>query len=139
MKPGSRITRAAAPSLSIAMLGMLAPPIAPALSASDGVAAHVVITNSFRFEPSQVTIHAGEAIEWTNQSHFKHTVTDDPKMAGQPVDAALPAEAQAFTSDEIPAGGSYRRKLTVPGAYRYFCMPHEGIGMLGKILVLPGD
>ena len=110
---------------------------APAQSAKTG--ATVAITDNFRFDPDTVTIHAGEAVEWKNQSHFRHTVTDDPKMAGQAGDAGLPSGAEAFSSQEIPPGGSYRRTLSVPGTYRYFCMPHEGIGMLGKIIVLPAS
>jgi plastocyanin len=139
MKRDSKFRLAAAAGLSLAVLGIggLASPPAPADSGKTG--AIVAITDSFRFDPNTVTIHAGEAVEWKNQSHFRHTVTDDPKMAGQPGDAALPTGAEAFSSQEIPPGGSYRRTLRVPGIYRYFCMPHEGIGMLGKIVVLPAS
>lgn len=139
MKHVSNLRLSAAAGLSFAVLGIvgLASQFAPADSSKIG--AVVAITDSFRFDPDTVTIHAGEAVVWKNQSHFRHTVTDDPKMAGQPGDAALPPGAEAFSSQEIPPGGSYRRALSVPGTYRYFCMPHEGIGMLGKIVVLPSD
>ena len=137
MKPHSHLRLASATALFVAIVGIfgLTSETAPAQSGKTG--ATVAITDSFRFDPDTVTIHAGEAVEWKNRSHFRHTVTDDPKMAGQAEDAALPAGAEAFSSQEIPPGGSYRRMLSVPGTYRYFCMPHEGIGMLGKIIVLP--
>jgi plastocyanin len=37
------------------------------------VMAAVRLTDSFTFEPKMVTIHAGEAIEWRNDSPFVHT------------------------------------------------------------------
>jgi plastocyanin len=139
MQRHSNLRLAAAVGLSLAVLGILGLTSSKAPAESGKTSAIVAITDSFRFDPDTVTIHAGEAVEWKNQSHFRHTVTDDPKMAGQAGDAALPAGAEAFSSQEIPPGGSYRRMLSVPGTYRYFCMPHEGIGMLGKIIVLPAN
>ena len=93
----------------------------------------ILMTDAFRFEPDEVTIHAGEAVEWRNVSPFDHVVTDDRTLG----DAAIPAGAQAFSSDAIAAGDSYRRVFSIPGEYRYFCVPHEGIGMVGRITVLP--
>ena len=110
---------------------------APADSKASDVATAVMMTDDFRFEPAAVTIRAGEAVEWRNASHFIHTATDDPKFAGQPGDAMLPPGAQAFNSGELHPGNSYRHVLMVPGIYRYFCVPHEGVGMLGRITVLP--
>jgi len=131
--------RLLAAGLSLAALGIVSLTSSKAPAESAKASAVVAITDSFRFDPDTVTIHAGETVEWRNQSHFRHTVTDDPRMAAQPNDAALPAGAEAFSSQQIPPGGSYRHTLSVPGTYRYFCMPHEGIGMLGKIVVLPAD
>lgn len=104
---------------------------APPAAAETG--AVITLNDAFRFAPSSVTIRAGEAAEWRNASHFPHIVTDDPKLGG----AAIPAGAETFSSGEIPPGGSFRRVLSVPGHYRYFCIPHEGIGMVGDITVLP--
>jgi len=139
MRPHANLRLAAAAVLPLAVLGILGLTSARAPAESGKTGAIVAITDSFRFDPDTVTIHAGETVEWVNRSHFRHTVTDDPKMAGQAEDAALPAGAEAFSSQEIPPAGSYRRTLSVPGTYRYFCMPHEGIGMLGKIIVLPAN
>jgi plastocyanin len=99
----------------------------------------VTITDEFRFRPDEVTVHAGDIVEWHNGSYFAHIITDDPKLAGDQRDASLPSGAAAFSSGEIAPGGTFRIKLAAAGTYRYFCMPHEGIGMLGKIVVLPRD
>ncbi|HYM02530.1 MAG TPA: plastocyanin/azurin family copper-binding protein [Stellaceae bacterium] len=108
-----------------------------AVAAAGDAGAMVTITDNFRFDPAAVTIRAGEAVLFHNASPFVHTVTDDPKLAGQPADAVLPAGAEVFSSGNLEPGADYRRVLTVPGTYKFFCVPHEGIGMLGEITVLP--
>jgi len=47
----------------------------------------------------------------------------------------LPKGATAFDSGFIPPGGDYSYTFTVPGTYRYFCLPHEKAGMFGMIVV----
>lgn len=123
----------------MALLAAAAGCAAPVGPEATHLGATVTMTDDFRFEPAAVTIRAGEAVEWRNASHFIHTATDDPKVAGQPGDAALPTGAEAFNSGEIHPSTSYRRVLMVPGSYRYFCIPHEGVGMLGRITVLPAQ
>lgn len=118
--------------LSFLCAASIAAIVAASPAAAEQVGAAVMMTDAFRFEPPAVTIHAGEAVEWRNASHFVHVVTDDPKLG----DAAVPAGAEVFASSEIPPGGSFRRVLSVPGQYRYFCIPHEGIGMVGRVTVL---
>jgi plastocyanin len=104
-----------------------------ALTAAEGEAGAIIaMTDSFAFAPDAVTIHAGEAVEWKNASHFRHTVTADPKLGG----AVLPAGAVPFNSAELAPGATFRHVLTVPGTYRFFCMPHEGVGMVGTITVV---
>jgi plastocyanin len=105
----------------------------PGVSAApNDIGAKVTMTNSFEFEPHAVTIHVGQAVEWRNGSRFKHTVTADPTLGS----AILPAGAKAFASPELQPGESFRQVLTVPGKYRFFCTPHEGVGMTGEITVL---
>jgi len=118
--------------LSFLCAASIAAIVAASPAAADQVGAAIMMTDAFRFEPGAVTIHAGEAVEWRNASHFAHTVTDDPKLG----DAAIPAGAEVFLSAEIPPGGTYRRILSVPGHYRYLCTLHEGIGMVGQVTVL---
>ena len=122
--------------LSRALVVVLLAGIAAGMGGATGIAKNVTVvrmTDAFRFEPDEVTIHAGDAVEWRNVSPFDHVVTDDRTLG----DAAIPAGAQAFSFGAIKAGTSYRRVFTVPGEYRYFCVPHEGIGMVGRITVLP--
>jgi plastocyanin len=38
-----------------------------------------------------------------------------------------------FTGDE------FRHTFTVPGEYRYVCVPHDMVGMVGTVIVEPAD
>jgi plastocyanin len=91
----------------------------------------------FDFSPAQVTVRVGDTVEWRNRSLITHTVTDDPAHADKALDAALPAGAPPFDSQDIAAGQIYLHRFTVPGSYRYFCMHHEGEGMVATVVVLP--
>lgn len=87
------------------------------------------------FEPSTVEIEAGQTVVWKNVSSFAHTATADADLADDPSDVQLPSGAEPFHSGNVPAGGEYRRTFTVPGLYRYFCVPHEAQDMVGTIVV----
>ena len=109
----------------------------PAYAPPQGGPAQVVeMTSTLSFYPSEVHIKAGDAVEWRNRSLFSHTVTDDPAKASAPADSALPPGAEPFSARVAP-GEVYRHTFTVPGTYRYFCEPHEGLGMLGRVIVAP--
>jgi plastocyanin len=77
---------------------------------------------SFGFNPANVTIKAGTAVVWTNDSVAPHTVTSD---------AAAPA---AFDSGTISTGGGqFSFTFTKPGTYHYHCSIHTY--MKGTIVV----
>lgn len=101
------------------------------------VAAVVEMTNGLNFSPNEITLPAGGTVEWRNTSFLTHTVTADPARASDPDDVQLPPGAEPFDSGEIPAGEVFRHRFTTPGTYRYFCIPHEGMGMIGTIIVEP--
>jgi plastocyanin len=109
----------------------------PAYAPSQDSTAQVVeMTSTLSFYPSELHIRAGDAVEWRNRSLFTHTVTDDPAKASNPEDSALPPGAEPFSAQVAP-GEVYRHTFTVPGTYRYFCEPHEGLDMLGRVVVEP--
>jgi plastocyanin len=64
-----------------------------------------------------------------------HSVSTAASNAQNPKDAAMPKGAVSFDSGFIPPGGDYSYTFTVPGTYRYFCLPHEKAGMVGVIIV----
>jgi plastocyanin len=64
-----------------------------------------------------------------------HTVTADKSQAADPSNVGLPPGVDAFDSGLIAEGESFSRKFDKPGTYRYFCIPHEGAGMVGTAVV----
>jgi plastocyanin len=47
----------------------------------------------------------------------------------------MPAGAKPFNSGNIEPGKQYPHTSTVPGTYKYFCIPHGALGMVGTIVV----
>jgi plastocyanin len=66
-------------------------------------------------------------------------VTADPSKAATAKNVLLPEGAQPFDSGNIDAGGTYSYTFTVPGTYRYVCLPHELAGMIGIVVVEPAS
>jgi plastocyanin len=109
----------------------------PAFAPPEDSTVHVVeMTSTLSFYPSEVHITAGETVEWRNRSLFTHSVTDDPSKASDPADSSLPAGAKPFSA-QVGPGEVYRHTFAVPGTYDYFCEPHEGLDMVGRVVVQP--
>jgi len=99
-------------------------------------------TNAFL--PEEFETAVGSTVVWKNTSSRAHTVTA--------YGAGIPDEAEYFASggfesesaartgwDDlkggIDTGETYEYTFEVPGTYQYFCIPHEGGGMVGQIVV----
>jgi plastocyanin len=95
----------------------------------------IVKMDGEEYQPSKVTISAGQAVKWKNNTGDPHTVTVVPDKALVPADVALPRNAQPFDSGTIPAGMTFVHTFRVPGTYRYYCTLHEGNGMVGEVIV----
>ncbi len=67
------------------------------------------------FTPADVTINAGDAVEWVNVDTAAHTVT-----AGTPADVM----AEVFDSSLIMGSASFAHTFDNVGSYDYFCMVH---------------
>lgn len=107
--------------------------------ASAEPAAVVAMTNQLTYTPKKVTVKVGDTVEWRNSSLLVHTVTADPEVAAMQKDVALPKGAEPFDSGNIDPEGTFRHTFEVPGTYRYFCIPHEGAGMVGEVVVKAAD
>lgn len=98
-------------------------------------AVEVGMTNRLEFSPDTVRIAVGETVRWTNTSALLHTVTADPEKAADPASVSLPAGADAFDSGNMEPEDTFEYTFTVPGTYKYFCIPHEAASMVGWIIV----
>ncbi|GMR13348.1 MAG: hypothetical protein BMS9Abin29_1554 [Gemmatimonadota bacterium] len=99
------------------------------------VAAEVAMNDQLRYTSETVRIRTGQAVRWTNTSRLIHTVTADPSMATNANSVALPSGAQPFDSGDLRPGEVFTHSFTEPGTYRYFCIPHEGAGMVATVIV----
>tara|TARA_B100000212_G_scaffold238419_1_gene181475 strand:- start:374 stop:697 length:324 start_codon:yes stop_codon:yes gene_type:complete len=75
------------------------------------------------FEPSEVTINAGESIHFVNNMLPPHNVlVEDHPELGHDALAMMPGEEFDVEFPEV-------------GDYTFFCGPHKGAGMIGKVHV----
>jgi plastocyanin len=95
----------------------------------------VDMNDQLAFEPREITVASGETVTWTNVGKVAHTVTADKSKAADPSNVARPPGVDPFDSGFITEGESFSRKFDKPGTYRYFCIPHEGVGMVGTVVV----
>jgi plastocyanin len=118
-----------------------------------------------RFVQTELVIHAGATVEWTNDDpSMPHTITfgtepadliDPSPNVTVDVDGSLHAVISSI-SDSVHSGfitsarqdqtgapqtplGTTRFRITFtkPGVYPYICALHDGLGMKGTIIVLP--
>ena len=107
-------------SLALMMGAALVTPLLPEVSAADAF----VSISGFTFTPHEITIYAGQTIQWTNSDSSPHTVTSNDTPA-------------AWPEVPIPAHGTGDLTLNTHGIYGYHCRLHEGqSGMWGVITVL---
>ncbi len=95
----------------------------------------VELNDKLRFVPTQITIKAGDTVEWRNIGSIPHTVTADPRRAPSSTNVELPDGAEAFDSGLVTGGQWFRYTFSEPGVYRYVCLPHERARMLGTVIV----
>jgi len=92
-------------------------------------ATHTVNQVGTSFQPNDITIEAGDTVEWVHSSGI-HTVTNgtgptDPDVGllfDEALDSANPLVTYTFDD---------------PGDFPYFCRPHFVVGMTGVVHVMP--
>jgi plastocyanin len=88
------------------------------------------------FEPSKVTIKPGDTIQWINNKVPPHNVVfDSAKNAAKSADFA-----KALSHKQLMMNPGQVIETTFPadapaGEYTFYCEPHRGAGMVGKIVV----
>jgi plastocyanin len=97
----------------------------------------ITMTEGLQFDPAKVTVSVGEKVTWVNEASVDHTATGDPAKAAEKADAGLPQGAEPWDSGFVKPGASVTMTFGVPGTYRYFCVPHENVDMVGVIEVVP--
>jgi len=88
-----------------------------------------------KFMPMSVTIQKGDTVEWINNAQSLHSETTNPAVAQDPKDVSAPKDAKPFDSGFMPPGAKWSYTFTVPGTYKYLCLPHEKDKMTGIVVV----
>lgn len=121
--------------VSVAMLIAITAAIGIAISPSyAGKTVTVTMTDEpARFVPQDLHIKVGTTVVWKNTGATLHSVTADPSKAQVAAHVSLPKGAKEFDSGFMPPGATFSHTFTVPGEYKYICIPHEQNGMLGEV------
>ncbi|NIR59592.1 MAG: hypothetical protein GWO02_08745 [Gammaproteobacteria bacterium] len=93
------------------------------------------MSNQLDFQPQRTVVEPGQTVQWKNSSLLVHTVTAVPHLAARAEHVAVPDGGEPFNSGNMEPDDTFRHTFEVPGTYRYFCIPHEGAGMVGEVVV----
>jgi plastocyanin len=76
------------------------------------------------FAPKVVTVKVGDTVKWINNKSFPHNIVFNghPELTHKKLLQKPKAEVES-TFNEV-------------GTFSYFCSPHRGAGMAGKVIVV---
>ena len=75
------------------------------------------------FEPSEITISKGDTVHFVNNKLAPHNAVFDGH------------EGLSHTTLAFAPGESWDETFDQAGTYDYWCEPHRGAGMVGKVIV----
>lgn len=76
-----------------------------------------------KFDPAIVTIKAGDTVKWANNKMSPHNVVFES------------AADKSHKNLVFSPGDGYESTFDEAGEYSYYCEPHRGAGMMGKVIV----
>jgi plastocyanin len=86
------------------------------------------------FDPIGLQVEPGTIIRWVVRENVHTTTAYHPRNDHHPL--RIPERATPWDSGFlVNPGNHFDVTLTEPGVYDYYCMPHEGAGMVGRIVV----
>ena len=86
------------------------------------------------FDPIGLYLEPGATVRWIVRENVHTTTAYHPQNDHHPL--RIPERAVAWDSGFLVHPGDYFDvTLKVPGVYDYYCMPHEAVGMVGRIVV----
>ncbi|GAB7009285.1 plastocyanin/azurin family copper-binding protein [Halorubrum trueperi] len=91
----------------------------------------------FFFDPVGLHVEPSEVVHFNDVSGL-HTVTafHDKFVDGDlQIPNRVPEDVPGFTSPPMMPGESWVYQFNEKGVYDYFCFPHLGLGMVGRIVV----
>lgn len=87
----------------------------------------------FYFDPIGLHVQPGTTVRFINESG-QHSATAYCEDNGK--SRRIPEGAECWNSGVLTEqGATFEVTLTEEGVYDYYCIPHEGLGMVGRIIV----
>ncbi|MEL7832896.1 cupredoxin domain-containing protein [Fodinibius sp. Rm-B-1B1-1] len=84
-----------------------------------------------RFDPVIIEVNTGDVIQFIVREGI-HTVTAYHPDNRRP--QRIPTSAQSFNSGLMKKGDQWFLTISTEGIYDYFCLPHEKVGHVGRII-----
>ncbi len=94
-------------------------------SASTDPAAKVVVEGHV-FDPPEVHVKVGQTVRWVWVSGSHNVVSGT---------SCTPDGKFTSGSSELGPGSQFDHAFDAPGTFPYYCDPHCGVGMIGKVVV----
>ncbi|XP_077231434.1 cupredoxin superfamily protein [Tasmannia lanceolata] len=109
---------------------------ASAILASNALAIEVLLgadDGGLAFVPNTFSVPAGEKIMFKNNAGFPHNIIFDEDEVPSGVDVSKISMSE---EDLLNGPGEvYSVTLDTKGTYSFYCSPHQGAGMVGKVTV----
>ncbi len=88
------------------------------------------------FEPNKLTVHPGDTIKWVNNKLAPHNVVfDTAKNPAKGTDLAKNLSQKKLLMSPGQSTETTFPTDAPPGEYSFYCEPHRGAGMVGRVLV----
>jgi plastocyanin len=119
-----------------------APAAAPAAGGTNHDVNMVLDGSTYKYDPAELTIKAGDVVTFHNKSGGPHNVsfwTDSipsgaaDVLKGTMPDQMAPLEGPLLTEPDAAYKISFAGAPT--GEYKFYCLPHLALGMHGKLTV----
>jgi plastocyanin len=86
-------------------------------SRADPSAQALIVIEAVKFTPEITVVKRGAWVQWTNKDPFPHTVTSPG----------------TFDSHEIPAGGTWKHRMSEVGEFHYVCTLHSNMSAILRV------
>ena len=93
-------------------------------------------STQWRFEPSEIQVRPGDVVRFVQTDIASHNVQFKAVPSGAKLGVVVMGPFM------IQKGDVYEVEIDerfAPGLYKYVCTPHEPLGMVAQIEVVPGD
>ncbi len=132
--PGRKGTSSHAPGESQPQIGRVDLPLREPGASRTYVVLMRAEGGQFAFDPAGLRVQLGDTVLWFNLGDNHSTTAYHP---GNGKELRIPEGAEPWDSGILgigDAGFTFEYTFTVEGTYDYYCMPHEFLGMVGRIV-----